>query len=114
MIYYRKYTFPSKQEAEQHITNLGYFEGEGGIMYPSHRHTIVKLGYLHVRGGEYDEAGIEISPPVLSDKYSVDVLWKNLELDEDGEPIYPEGWEQHLLTGLNSYMHNFYGLTYNE
>lgn len=113
MRYYKKYTFDSKEQAEGLINALPTIEEEG-ITYPNYRHTIVKLGYLPVSGGEYDEAGIEISPPVYSDKYSVDVLWKGLELDDNGDPIYPEGWQQYLLTGLDSYMHNFYGLTYNE
>lgn len=112
MIYYRKYTFASKQEAEQHITNLGYFEGEAGIMYPLHRHTIVKLGHLPIEDAIYDEDGNEISPTIYSDKYSVDVLWKELEEDENGDVIFPNGWVEKELSGLDSYKHNFYGYTY--
>jgi hypothetical protein len=113
MKYYKKYTFDSKEQAEGLINALPTIIEEG-VVYPNYRHTIVKLGYLPIHSGEYNEEGEEIFPPVYSDKYSVDVLWKGLELDEDGEPIFPEGWEQYLLTGLDSYMHNFYGLTYDE
>lgn len=113
MKYYKKYTFDSKEQAEGLINALPTYE-EGGVVYPNYRHIIVKLGYLPIHSGEYNEEGEEIFPPVYSDKYSVDVLWKGLELDEDGEPIFPEGWEQYILTGLSKYMHDFYGLTYNE
>lgn len=113
MRYYRKYTFDSKQQADDLINALPTIEDEG-IVYPNHKHTIVKLGFLPLDEGEYDEEGNEITPPILSDKYSVDVLWKGLDLDDNDEPIYPDGWQQYLLTGLNHYMHNFFGLTYDE
>ena len=113
MRYYKKYTFNSKEKAEGLINALPTIE-EDGIVYPNYRHTIVKLGYSTVEDGEYDEEGNEITPPVLSDKYSVDVLWKGLELDDNGDPVYPAGWQQYLLTGLNNYMHEFYGLTYED
>jgi hypothetical protein len=111
MKYYKKYTFDSKEQAEGLINALPTYE-EDGVVYPNYRHTIVKLGYLAVKDGEYDEEGNEVTPPVYSNKYSVDVLWKDLELDDNGDLMYPEGWQQYLLTGLDSYMHEFYGLAY--
>lgn len=113
MRYYKKYTFDSKEQAEGLINALPTVE-EDNIVYPDYRHTVMELGYLTISSGEYDGAGVEISPPIVSDKYSVDVLWKGLELDDNGKPIFPEGWEHYLLVGLDSYMHEFYGLTYNE
>lgn len=112
MIYYKKYDFNSKQEAETNIANLGTFKGEDGEEYSLHNHTVVKLGYLPTVDAVYDNSGNEISPTIHSDKYSVDVLWRDLELDENGETIYPEGWSEKELNGLTDYKHDFVGYTY--
>ena len=39
-------------------------------------YTLVKLGYIVLKSGEYDVDGKEILPAILSDKYCVDILWK--------------------------------------
>ena len=104
---YKKYSFQSESEALALIGALGTFEEEGNI-YPSHIHTVVKLGFLPV--GDADE---EI-PPTFSNKYSVDVLWRGLELDEEENAIFPEGWVEYEVKGLAKYKHNFFGLTYEE
>ena len=104
---YKKYSFDSEAQAVALIDALGTFEEEGKI-YPSHIHTVVKLGFLPV--GDADEE----TPPTFSDKYSVDVLWRGLELDEEGNPIFPEGWVEYEVKGLAKYKHNFYGLTFEE
>jgi len=114
MIHYKKYIFNSKEQAESYITNLGVFAGENGVTYPLHRHTIVKLGFLPIENAVYDEEGNEISPTIYSDKYSVDVLWKGLEEDDEGNVIFPSGWDEYLLTGRSEYLHNFYGYTYEQ
>jgi len=94
---YKKYSFDSEEEAVALINSLG-----------ENNHTVVKLGFLPV--GDADEE----TPPTFSDKYSVDVLWKGLELDENENPIFPEGWVENELNGLSKYKHNFYGLTFEE
>jgi len=104
---YKKYSFDSEAQAVALIDALGIFEEEGKI-YPSHIHSVVKLGFLPKNVAEGEEV------PILSDKYAVDVLWRGLEVDENDNPIYPEGWQEYLVTGLSSYKHNFFGLTYEE
>lgn len=104
---YKKYSFQSEAQAIALIDALGTFVEEGKV-YPSHIHTVVKLGFLPTNIPE----GEEIS--TFSDKYSVDVLWRGLEVDENDNPIYPEGWQEYLVNGLSSYKHNFFGLTYLE
>ena len=42
----------------------------------------MRLGNIVVTKGTYDEEGNELTPPVLSDNYHVDVLW-NGEPDPD-------------------------------
>jgi len=104
---YKKYSFDSESEALDLINALGTFEEEGKV-YASHIHTVVKLGFLPF--GDVDEE----TPPTFSDKYSVDVLWRGLEVDENKNPIFPEGWVENELNGLSKYKHNFYGLTFEE
>ena len=104
---YKKYSFQSEAQAVALIDALGTFEEEGKV-YPSHIHTVVKLGFLPF--GDADEE----TPPKFSDKYSVDVLWRGLEVDENENPIFPEGWVENELNSLLNYRHNFFGLVFKE
>ena len=81
---FRKYEFGSKGAATAKINALGIDE-EGN---PTHSHSIVRLGNLVLQEGTYDEDGNEVTPPVMSDTYHVDVLW-------DGEPS--EDWDNQLV-----------------
>ena len=84
MRYFRKYEFGSKAAATTKINALGIDE-EG---QPTHNHSIVHLGNLVLTAGTYDEEGNELTAPVLSDTYSVDVMW-------DGEPV--EDWDEQMI-----------------
>ena len=64
-----KYEFDSQAQAESKIEALGVETDENGNTYPTHKHSIVKLGSIVLEQGTYDEEGNEITPPVLSDKY---------------------------------------------
>ena len=68
---FRKYEFGSKGAATTKINSLGVDE-EGN---PTHNHCIVQLGNIVLQEGTYDEEGNELTAPVLSDSYHVDVLW---------------------------------------
>lgn len=81
---FRKYQFASESEADAKIVALGVDE-EGN---PSHKHGIVRLGNLIIEQATYDEEGNEITPPVLSDTYHIDVLW-------DGEP--DASWDSNMV-----------------
>ena len=81
---FRKYQFGSKGAATTKINALGVDE-EGN---PTHNHAIVRLGYIVVTEGTYDEDGNELTPPVLSDDYHIDMLW-------DGEPN--EDWDSFMI-----------------
>ena len=67
----RKYEFGSKAAASAKINALGVDE-DGN---PNHPHSIVRLGHIVVTEGTYDDEGNELTAPVLSDNYCVDVLW---------------------------------------
>ena len=91
---FRKYEFGSKAAATTKINALGVDE-EGN---PTHSHSIVRLGHLVVTEGTYDDEGEELTAPVLSDNYSVDVLW-------DGEP--DSSWDASMIWCAPIGVHTF-------
>ena len=112
-----KYEFDSLDQAESKINALPSVKDEEGNDVPSQKHTIGKLGNIVLEAGEYDEEGEEIKAPVLSDKYHVDVLWKNLEeVDEEGNVSvdHPYGWKSFAIDIDNEGMHGFMGVSYLE
>ena len=91
---FRKYEFGSKAAASAKINALGVDE-DGN---PTHSHAIVRLGHLVVTEGTYDDEGEELTAPVLSDNYSVDVLW-------DGEP--DSSWDASMIWCAPIGVHTF-------
>ena len=71
----RKYEFGSQGAATTKINALGTETTPEGDVVPTHPHSIVRLGHIVVTEGTYDDEGNELTPPVLSDNYCVDVLW---------------------------------------
>ena len=116
MIKVSKYEFASESAAQAAIDSLPHIEVEGENV-PNHKHTIVKLGNIVIEQGEYDENGEETQAPVLSDKYHVDVLWKDIEeTDEEGNVSvdHPYGWKSYAIDIDNEGMHGFMGVSYIE
>lgn len=113
-----KYEFDSLEQAEDKITALGVATDDDGNTYPTHKHCIVKLGYIVLEQGEYNEEGEETKAPVLSDKYHLDVLWKGLEpVDAEAEVLvysHPRGWKSYAVEIDGNGVHSFMGLDYNE
>ena len=75
---YKKYEFNTKSTATKYINEL-WVEGEDGIKTrkePYIAHVVV-LGFLPIEKAEYDADGEVVKEAVLSDKYSVDVLWES-------------------------------------
>jgi len=111
-----KYEFDSLEQAEDKITALGIATDDDGNTYPTHKHCIVKLGYIVLEQGEYNEEGEEVKAPVLSDKYHLDVLWKGLEpVDAEAETLdytHPEGWANYAVEIEDNGVHAFMGLDY--
>lgn len=114
MIKISKYEFLDKEQAETKIQSLGTAIDEDGNEYPTHKHTIVQLGYIVLQQGTYDEDGNELTAPVLSDKWHVDVLWKNLQADENGIIDHPYGWKSYAIDVNDNGVHSFLGLNYNN
>ena len=112
-----KYEFDSQEQAETKIAALPHATDEDGNDYPTHKHTVVKLGFITLEQGEYDAEGKETKAPVLSNKYSVDVLWKDLEeTDEDGNVTinHPYGWAGKALDLSDEGVHGFFGVLYQD
>jgi len=108
-----KYEFNSKEQAQEKIDALGTATDENGNEYPTHKNTIVQLGNIVLEQGEYDEQGEEITAPILSDKWHVDVAWDNSEItSEDGEVEHPYGWKSYAVDIEGDGVHSFFGLSY--
>ena len=114
MIRIAKYEFLDKEQAESKIKFLGTATDENGNEYPTHKHTIVQLGNIVLEQGSYDEEGNELVAPVLSDKWHVDVLWKDLQADADGTIDHPYGWKSYAVNIDGNGVHSFLGLDYNS
>ena len=117
-MYIGKYAFNSKEQAQEKIDALGTEIDENGNEYPTHKHSIVELGNIVLEQGEYDENGEEISAPVLSDKWHLDVAWRLEDsYDEDGNLIeaeHPHGWKSYAVEIEGDGVHSFFGLKYDE
>jgi len=124
-----KYEFNSKEQAQEKIDALGTATDENGNEYPTHKSTIVQLGNIVLEQGEYDEEGEEVTAPVLSDKWHLDVAWSDAEittveeeavLDDEGMIVTPEvvsvnhpyGWKSYAVEIEGDGVHSFFGLSY--
>ena len=90
-----KYEFNSEEQAKEKIEWLGTETNEDGETYPTHNHTVVELGSE-------------------GNKYLVDVLWQDLEVDKDGEIDHPHGWKTYSVDIETEGIHGFLGLSYQE
>ena len=101
-----KYEFKDKETAESKIKSLGVETDEDGNEYPTHKHSIVKLGHIIIGKGEFDGEEV-IKEPVFSPKYHIDVMWAGL--DE-----HPYGWKSAAVTVEGQGVHSFYGIDYQQ
>jgi hypothetical protein len=91
---FRKYEFTSAAAAQTAIDALGLDEDNN----PSHNHTVVHLGHIVTTPATYDDDGNELTAAVLSDNYSVDVLW-------DGEAV--ADWNGNMIWCAPMGVHTF-------
>ena len=110
-----KYEFNNKDQAQDKIDALGTATDENGNEYPTHKSTIVQLGNIVLEQGEYDEEGEEVTAPVLSDKWHLDVAWSDAEItSEDGEVDHPYGWKSYAVEIEGDGVHSVFGLSYDS
>jgi hypothetical protein len=109
-----KYAFNSKEQALDKIDALGVAQDEEGNTYKTHRHTIVELGYEVITEATIDEEGGVVTEAVYGTDYLVDVLWRDLEADENGEIDHPYGWKSYSVSIETEGIHSFMGLKYQD
>jgi hypothetical protein len=79
----RKYEFVDEAAANTAIDLLR--DEEGNLTQ-----SVVKLGFIVKTAGTYDEEGNEVTAPVLSEKYAVDVCWDGESHAEwDSAMVFP-------------------------
>ena len=109
-----KYRFGyGREQAESKIEGLGIAQDENGNNYPTHKHTITKLGYEVLEEAVYDGEQV-ISQTVFGEGFLVDVLWRDLEEDENGLVDHPYGWKTFEVNINSEGIHGFLGLTYQD
>lgn len=126
-----KYEFDSREQAQTKIDALGTATDEDGNEYPTHKSTIVQLGNIVLEQGEYDEDGKEVTAPVLSEGWHIDVCWHDADittieqeavLNEEGMIVtpavisvdHPYGWKSYAVDIEGNGVHSFYGLNYDS
>ena len=103
---FKKYEFDSQEQAESKIAALPHETDEDGNEYPTHSHTVVKLGFLPIVEPTFDDEGNVVDEGEYSTKYSVDVLWS--ELDQS-----PYGWKSYEISVEGNGVHTFAGWSFN-
>ena len=113
----KKYEFPSEKKADEYIKKLGVIKADEGNEHPSHKNSIVKLGFICIKDGEYNDEGEQIQAPEFADKYSVDVLWHDSirPIDEETEiegDLPLDLWADYEIILDNEGVHEFMGVKY--
>jgi len=82
MIYLR-YEFNDKKQAEEKMAKLEDVNA-----------SFIKLNKFVLEEGAYNEEGEELTAPVLSEGYALDVLWRDLDAS-------PYGWKTYEVEPSN-------------
>ena len=90
---HKRYEFNDQEQAEEKIDTFFDVDEEGNKVQ-NVKADFIKLNKFVLEQGEYDEQGEEITPPLLSSGYTVDVLWN--EFDES-----PYGWKSYEVEPKN-------------
>jgi hypothetical protein len=103
---FKKYEFDSEAQALDKIAALPHETDEDGNEYPTHSHTVVKLGFLPITEPTFDDEGNVVEEGEYNTKFSVDALWS--ELDES-----PYGWKSYEISVEGNGVHTFAGWSFN-
>ena len=88
MIYLR-YEFNDKEQAEAKIE--AFYNEDGQLTIDA---AFIRLNKFVMTQGTYDSEGVEITAPILSVGYAVDVLWRDLDAS-------PYGWKSYEVEPSN-------------
>jgi hypothetical protein len=112
-----KYEFESKAVYDRKIELLHEIDNYGN-MIPKIKFAAVILGHVVIKEGEYDDEGIELVAPLLSNKYHIDVIWfLDDQYNDDGsiaDKDHPWGWKGRNNDIDTEGMHSFAGVSYLE
>jgi hypothetical protein len=81
---YKKYQFNNKEQAEQKVSSISN----------KIKASFIWLDKFVKVNGEYNEKGEEITAPIFTDPYSLDVVWNELEES-------PYGWKSYEVEPKN-------------
>tara|TARA_R110000787_G_scaffold285687_2_gene402031 strand:- start:262 stop:558 length:297 start_codon:yes stop_codon:yes gene_type:complete len=90
---YRRYLFNDKAQAETKVNAFIEVTEEGEKKQTVNASFIWLDKFIKVEG-EYNEQGEEITPPIFTDSYSLDVVWTDLEES-------PYGWKTYKVDPEN-------------
>lgn len=102
----KKYEFENESIVDSLIKKLGVDTDEDGNEYSTHQNAIVKIGFFATKEAKFDDELNEIEPPVLYDKFCVDVFWN----DENDSAIAE--WSTYEITIQDEGVHKFAGVKY--
>ena len=90
---YKRYQFKSKEQAEQKVSAFTEVNEEGEEVQTIKASFIWLNKFVKVNG-EYNKEGEEITAPIFTESYSLDVVWN--DLDES-----PYGWKSYEIEPEN-------------
>jgi len=110
-----KYEFTSEAQFQSKWNALHELDEEGNLI-PKFRFAKVELGNIVLTDGTYDEDGVELTAPILSDKYHVDMVWfLEDSFDADGSiesKDHPYGWKSYSVDLDSEGLHSISGVSY--
>ena len=80
---YIRYEFNDKAQAEAKILSQEDVDA-----------AFIRLGKFILTEGTYDDEGVELTAPILSEGYALDVLWRDLDAS-------PYGWKSYEVEPAN-------------
>ena len=86
---YIRYEFNDKEQADSKIE--AFYNEDGQLTTDA---AFIRLNKFVMTEGTYDSEGVEITAPVLSTGYAVDVLWRDFDAS-------PYGWKSFEVTPTN-------------
>ena len=90
---YKRYLFKDKQQAEQKVSAFTEVN-EQGQEVQTVKASFIWLDKFVKVNGEYNEQGEEITAPIFTESYSLDVVWDDLEKS-------PYGWKSYEIEPKN-------------
>ena len=90
---YKRYLLNDKQQAEQKVSAFTEVN-EQGEEVQTVKASFIWLDKFEKVNGEYNEKGEEITAPIFTDSYSLDVVWDDLEQS-------PYGWKSYEINPKN-------------